>query len=233
MDTIGVRIPVHPVAQKLLSGLPFPLAAPSANVSTRLSPTTAESVLANFADSRGLFQTSSRAPQELLQELPVDKSEHLIILDGNQCLLGVESTILDLTGDIPRILRLGAVSAEEISSKCGLIFAAIEMAVTAENAAAENVAKFYGLKKPVIMNNCRTSSADALLAFGPIPAGHCFKHMLNLSQLKDLNEAAANLFSMLSELDNTDAKRICVMPIPDIGIGKTINNRLKMASKQR
>lgn len=198
-NTIGVRIPNSEIATALLSAVPFPLAAPSANRSSELSPTTAQAV----SDS-------------------LKSNENLIILDGGQCNVGIESTIVDLSTSTPKLIRVGAISSEEVESTCGI------QLEKGESLAAS--AKHYVPNKPLVINATSAESDDALLAFGA-PFAHNCEYMLNLSQTADLSEAATNFFYMMHELDKTDAKRICVMPIPSQGIGAAINEKLKAGSK--
>ena len=198
-ETIGVRIPDSEIASALLSAVPFPLAAPSANRSSELSPTTAKAV----SDS-------------------LKSNENLIILDGGQCKVGIESTIVDLSTSTPKLIRVGAILAEEIESICGV-------RIEKGKSLAASV-KHYVPNKPLVMNATSAESDDALLAFGTPFANNC-EYMLNLSLTADLNEAATNFFYMLHELDKTDAKRICVMPIPSQGIGAAINEKLKAGSE--
>ena len=190
LDTIGIRIPANPIALNLLSHLDFPLAAPSANTSGNLSHTTAESVNEDL--------------------------DGVAILDGGKCNLGIESTIVDCSGEKLIIRRQGAITANDLAQKCGFSVNEIKF---------EEKTKRFILKKRIILNVLSVNANDALLAFGKPPKFSC-KKILNLSENANLNEAAAHLFSMLQELDNSDAKRICVMPIPNTGIGKAINNRL-------
>ncbi len=190
-ETLGIRIPNHPLALELLNALDFPLAAPSANRSSELSTTTPQSVYTSLKDC-----------------------SNLIILNGGKCKLGIESTIIDLSTNKAIILRQGAVTIEEIKEKCNVI----------PVIANESYKKHYYPKKTIVMNAKSVNSNDALLAFGkPIKGA---KYCLNLSYKANLLEAAQNFFSMLRKLDDTDANRICIMPIPDIGIGKALNNRL-------
>lgn len=190
LDTIGIRIPANSIALNLLSHLDFPLAAPSANTSGNLSHTTAEAVNEDL--------------------------DGVAILDGGKCNLGIESTIVDCSGEKLIIRRQGAITANDLAQKCGFSVNEIKF---------EEKTKRFILKKRIILNVLSVNANDALLAFGKPPKFSC-KKILNLSENANLNEAAANLFSMLQELDNSDAKRICVMPIPNMGIGKAINNRL-------
>jgi L-threonylcarbamoyladenylate synthase len=119
-------------------------------------------------------------------------------------------------------MRVGAISAEKIEEKCGI------QLEKGESPAAS--AKHYVPNKPLIVNATSAESDDALLAFGTPFSNNC-EYMLNLSLTADLNEAATNFFYMLHELDKTDAKRICVMPIPNRGIGAAINEKLKAGSQ--
>lgn len=195
-DSIGIRVPNNPVALALLNKLTFPLAAPSANRSSELSTTTAQDVCKSLKDC-----------------------DRLVVLDTGKCSLGIESTIVDLSEDYPKVLRKGAISKEEIEDKCKFKLSIEEGSKLAH----------YKPQKPIFINAYHVEEGDALLAFGPPIDGA--KYSLNLSTTSDLTEAAKNLFSMLRDLDSTDAKRICVMPIPNIGIGQAINDRLEKASQ--
>jgi L-threonylcarbamoyladenylate synthase len=188
------------VAVKLLEAVTFPLAAPSANKSGGLSPTSAEAVSESLRDS-----------------------ENLLILDGGSSTLGIESTVIDCSEKFPRIIRVGAVSKEEISEKCGLTFV---------SGLGISRTKHCNIGKKIALNATSDilNERDALLAFGvPFENGNVCGYSRNLSATGDLNEAAANFFRMLQELDKTDAERICVMPIPELGIGQAINDRLRQA----
>ncbi|MDR3179298.1 MAG: threonylcarbamoyl-AMP synthase [Holosporaceae bacterium] len=199
LETIGIRIPDHPVAQALLAHLPFPLAAPSANQSGKISPTSA----ADVADAM--------------------ETESLCIIDGGSCKIGIESTIVDLSGANPIIVRLGAVGKNEISAKCGWSFSENNFPTPAKQL------KHYAPGKKIMLDCRSADTSDALLAFGT-PFPNSCAHTLNLSAAGDLHEAAANLFAMIRQLDKTDALGICVMPIPNTGIGVSINDRLQKAA---
>ena len=140
----------------------------------------------------------------------------VVILDGGKCNLGIESTIVDCSEEKLIIRRQGAITANDLAQKCGFSVNEIKF---------EEKTKRFILKKRIILNVLSVNANDALLAFGKTQKFSC-KKILNLSENANLNEAAANLFSMLQELDNSDAKRICVMPIPNMGIGEAINSRL-------
>lgn len=192
LDTIGIRIPANTVALQLLSELNFPLALPSANTSGKLSHTTAESVAEDIGN--------------------------IAILDGGKCNIGIESTIIDCSGEKLIIKRQGAVTIEEIAQKCG---------ISAENIIVSESPKIFEVSKEILLGAAKiVAEDDALLAFGTPVSTKC-KYLMNLSESGNIEEAAANFFAMLQKLENSDAKRICVMPIPDVGLGKAINSRLK------
>lgn len=159
-------------------------------------------------------ELSTTTTQSVIESLK--NCDDLVILDGGVCNLGIESTIVDLSiENQPKILRKGAISQEEIENKCGLT-------VVEEK---RSKLSHYKPIKPIVINVQKVKKEDALLAFGNPISGA--KHCLNLSRNSDLTEAAKNFFLMLRKLDSTDAKRICVMPIPNVGIGSAINDRLE------
>lgn len=206
LDTIALRAPNHPVAQKLLAQAKIPIAAPSANRSGRISPTTAAHVAAE------------------LGELPA------MILDGGPCTLGIESTVVRVTGEAPALLRLGAVPREEIE-----IALAHTLSVVDEDAPVASpgqLERHYAPNTPLRLGATDVQKDEALLAFGPeAPRGAIAA--INLSEAADLAEAATNLFAALRALDESDASAIAVMPIPDDGLGEAINDRLRRAAKAR
>jgi L-threonylcarbamoyladenylate synthase len=206
-NVVGVRIPSNRVAMKLLSAVSFPLTAPSANRSAKLSPTTAQMASESLKDN-----------------------EKLIILDGGQCDVGIESTGVDCSGEKPRIVRPGAISKQQISEKCHFVFDDDDaFRKNPHNRSLGHSGNFFYCTKEIVMNATKADASDALLAFGEPFENRC-RHVMNLSVGRDLEEAAANFFSMLHELDKTDLARICVMPIPNIGIGQAINDRLRKAA---
>lgn len=203
LDTIAVRAPRHPVARALLQAVKRPLAAPSANPSGRVSPTTAAHVRESLGDR-------------------VD-----LILDGGACDVGLESTVLDLTGALPTILRPGALTAADLGAVIGPVAMAIEDA--AQPTAPGQLASHYAPGLPLRLDALDARTGEALLGFGSAPQA-----ILNLSPRGDLVEAAANLFAMLRALDDrTRYNGIAVMPIPDVGIGIAINDRLRRAAAPR
>ncbi len=199
LETIAIRIPNHPVALDLLSQCHMPLAAPSANRSNSISPTSAKDVLESLGD-----------------KIP-------LILDGGPCAVGLESTILDMTTSIPTILRPGGLSIESIEE----IIGPIQKQHHNQSIKAPGMMKrHYAPSIPLRLNALDCDLEEALLGFGQtdLPAH------LNLSATGDLQEAAANLFRMLKELDNPNFVKIAVMPIPNHGIGLAINDRLSRAA---
>jgi L-threonylcarbamoyladenylate synthase len=206
LDTLAVRIPDHPVARDLLSAVGRPLAAPSANPSNRPSPTTAEHVARTLA---GRVST---------------------VLDGGPCRVGLESTVLDLTGAAPTILRAGGVPAEVIALVIGPIEERLDaVAAGARRRSPGQSRRHYAPSVPLRRNARAVRPGEALLAFGPRPLPGAVT-VLNLSPAGDLTEAAANFFAMLHALDDPKHAGIAVMPIPDKGLGRAINDRLRRAA---
>jgi L-threonylcarbamoyladenylate synthase len=199
LDTVGVRVPNHPLALELIRAAGVPLAAPSANPSGKLSPTTAAQVERAFKGA-----------------VPV--------LDGGPSTAGVESTILAVEGETMTQLRAGALARDEIERVIGR-----RVAVAVEGAAIASpgmLASHYAPSAALRLNATAARAGEALLGFGPGEA------TLNLSAIGDLHEAARNLFAMLHELD-ARAQRIAVAPIPHVGLGEAINDRLKRAAAPR
>jgi len=208
LDTVAVRVPAHPVAQALLRETGRPLAAPSANRSGRVSPTLAAHVAAELGGRVAL------------------------ILDGGACPVGVESTVLDFSGALPApvLLRPGGVTREELARSLGW-FAAVEADPAAPRSPGQ-LPSHYAPRLPLRLDATAARPGEALLAFGPeAPSG--FAEMLFLSQTGDLAEAAANLFAMLRRLDRPEFAGIAVMPIPECGLGRAINDRLRRAAAPR
>jgi L-threonylcarbamoyladenylate synthase len=205
LDTVALRAPAHPVAQALLRLCGRPLAAPSANRSGRISPTTARDV----ADSLG--------------------GAVALILDGGPCRIGIESTVLDLCRERPRLLRPGAVTLEQLRSELG------EVEIGGDEARPSSpgqLASHYAPEHPLRLDATEGAPDEALLAFGPAPPAGALVTR-NLSPSGDLLEAAANLFAYLRELDRSGARAIAAMAIPEEGLGRAINDRLRRAAAPR
>ena len=206
LDTLALRAPAHPVAQELLRTTGRPIAAPSANHSGRVSPTTAEHVATDFPSEIGL------------------------VLDGGPSSVGVESTVLDLTNANPVLLRPGGITVEALRG----LFGQIESPDYTESnpRSPGRLPSHYAPSLPVRLDAVSARPSEALLAFGPhAPAG--FAEVLWLSKKSDPAEAATNLFAMLRRLDRPEFTGIAVMPIPEEGLGRAINDRLRRAAAPR
>lgn len=200
LRTLAVRIPDHPVGQAVLAAAGVPVAAPSANPSGRVSPTTAAHVLSGL-DGR------------------IDA-----VLDGGACSVGLESTIVSCVG-APVLLRAGGIPREAISACLGR-----DVAVGSDPATPQapgQLASHYAPLGAVRLNVQTPLPGETYLGFGPMEAD------LNLSETADLVEAASRLFACLHQLDEMDAARIAVAPIPNSGLGRAINDRLRRAAAPR
>lgn len=210
LDSVAIRVPAHPLAQALLHEAKIPIAAPSANRSGRVSPTEAAHV-----------------QQELGGRVAM-------ILDGGPCHVGIESTVLDATGEKIRILRPGSITAPIIEKLLGTKITSAD--ANEKPTAPGMLASHYAPSLPVRLNAKTVAPDEALLAFGTPLSGA--KYTCNLSRTANLQEAAANLFRMLRILDaHEGVTRIAVMPIPDQGdenaLGLAINDRLNRAASPR
>lgn len=202
LATVAVRVPAHPLAQGLLRAFGGPLAAPSANPSGRISPTTADHV------RRGLGGRIAA------------------ILDGGACDVGVESTILSLDGP-PRLLRPGGLAVEAIEALIGPVSSTGDDAT--KPTAPGQLASHYAPKARLRMGAVDAGPGEVLIGFGPVIGA------LSLSDTGDLIEAAANLFAILHRADDQAGAGglIAVAPIPDLGLGRAINDRLRRAAAPR
>ncbi len=216
LPSVAVRIPSHRAARALIDACGFPLAAPSANKSGSLSPTTP----AHVAQSLG-------------------NAVDLILADG-ACLVGLESTVVDCTGGKPLILRSGGITAKNLSDSLGF---EIEYDLGYHGGAVKSpgqLLKHYAPSIPVRLNAIDLEQGEALLSFGSakfmgVKGGGAAADLpddmvRHLSVEGDLYEAAANLFAMMRELDSPAHKAIAVMNIPESGIGVAINDRLRRAA---
>jgi L-threonylcarbamoyladenylate synthase len=207
LDTVAIRVPAHEVAQALLRETGRPIAAPSANRSGRVSPTEAAHVAEELGDRVAL------------------------IIDGGRTPVGLESTVLDLSGEAAVLLRPGGVTLEQLTELLGPI-APIAISAAAEPKSPGTLPSHYAPTLPLRLDAGEASPGEALLAFGPdAPPG--FAEVLWLSRSGDLAEAAANLFAMLRRLDRPPFAGIAVTPIPERGLGRAINDRLRRAAAPR
>jgi L-threonylcarbamoyladenylate synthase len=206
-DTVALRLPAHPVARALLRAFGGPLAAPSANPSGRISPTTPAHVLAGLG------------------------GRIAAVLDGGACGVGVESTILDATGARLRLLRAGGVPPGQIEALTGETLD--RAAVTDDHApsAPGQMSSHYAPRGRVRLGVTRPEAGEIWIGFGAQGA----QNGLNLSPAGDLTEAAARLFATLHRADALagDAGRIAIAPVPETGLGLAINDRLRRAAAPR
>ncbi len=222
LPNVAIRWPAHPVAQALLRQADCPVAAPSANRFTRISPTTAADVNAEFPNA------------------------DLWILDGGACQHGLESTVVSLVGARPAILRLGSLSLEEIEEVVGAIevhtHSVEESEIRAGLASPGNLSRHYAPQTPLWLAEASELievSPDArvgLLTFGDlVPDGVLseFTCVENLSAIGDLREAATKVYAALRRLDSVNLDKIVAVCLPDRGLGRSINDRLRRASAKR
>jgi L-threonylcarbamoyladenylate synthase len=204
LDTLALRVPAHPAAQKLLAEFDGPVAAPSANLSGRISPTTAAHVMAGLA------------------------GRIAAVLDDGACGVGVESTIVGLAGEAPLLLRPGGLATEEIEAVLGqpLILRDAHDPLTAPG----QLLSHYAPQARVRLNATSARAGECYLGFGPNAGARACD--LTLSETGDLVEAAANLFGHLHQLDAL-GQPIAVAPIPETGLGVAINDRLHRAAAPR
>lgn len=206
-DTVALRCPAHPTAKALLRRAMLPIAAPSANPAGRISPTTAAHVVQGLGDR-------------------VD-----LVIDGGPCAVGVESTVLDLSTPRPSLLRPGGLPREKIEALIGESLTLAGKAVDSEQdlRSPGQLRSHYAPAHPLRLDAVDVAPDEALLAFGPEPLKGA-AYTANLSPSADLREAAGHLFAMLHDLDRQDVSGIAVMPIPSVGLGHAILDRLQRAA---
>jgi L-threonylcarbamoyladenylate synthase len=209
LDTVGIRVPAG-FASRLLAAFERPLAAPSANTSGRISPTTARHVAEDFG-----------ARLEL-------------VLDAGPATVGLESTILKVEGETIRLLRPGGLDAAEVERVTGRPVLRNDTAgATIE--APGMLASHYAPDAPVRLNASDVRPGEVLIRFGgrALPGEADAALVLDLSPGGDLAEAAANLFGYMKQADATGAASIAFSPIPADGLGEAINDRLQRAAAPR
>ncbi len=199
LDTLAIRVPSHPTAQAIMAAFDGPIAAPSANPSGRISPTTAAHVRAGL-DGR-----------------------IAAILDDGPCAVGLESTIVGLQNH-PTLLREGGVTRESIEQVIGT---SLDLPSTDAPLTAPGQLQSHYAPNAKVRLNAKTARAGEIhLGFGPVEGD------LNLSSTSDLAQAAARLFDYLHQMDAAD-QPIAIAPIPDVGLGRAINDRLARAAAPR
>lgn len=211
LDSVALRVPDAPVMQALARASGRPLAAPSANRSGRISPTTAAAV-AEDLDGR-----------------------IALILDTGPTRVGVESTIVALLDNTPRLLRPGGIAREAIEQVLGRPLADPIEEAPEQPVAPGMLSSHYAPQARVRLNAADVRPGEALLAFGPQtpPGAETAVAVENLSASGDLSEAAAGLFAKMRALDASGAETIAVMPVPNRGLGEAINDRLARAAAPR
>ena len=202
---IGVRIPNHKKVLKILSNLDFPVTMTSANISGSISPTTAEHVKKNIGNKISY------------------------ILNGNKCEIGIESTIIGISKNkIPKIYRIGSIKAEEIKKIIGSVKIIKEKKKLTDN---------YSIKTPFIIGNIRELiKKNRKRKIGIFSFNKKYKNIKNqkmLSKKSNLNEAAKNFFYNLKELDEVKNDIIIASYVPNIGIGKIINDKIKRLKSRK
>ena len=206
LDTLGIRVPDHAVARAIVGAAGVGICAPSANLAGEVSPTTAAHVAESLGDRIAM------------------------IVDGGACRIGVESTVVDLSGQHPTMLRPGGVTQAAIESLIGPL-AEPETQNTGPKSPGR-LQSHYATKLPIRLEISAVRPGEALLAFGPHQIEGAAVE-LNLSPAGDIVEAAANLFAMLRALDREEYRGIAVMPVPDEGLGQALNDRLRRAASPR
>lgn len=210
LERVALRVPAHPLAQALLRALDFPLAAPSANPFGYISPTTAQHV----AD-------------QLQGAIPY-------ILDGGACNIGVESTIVGWENDTVTVYRLGGMALEEIEAVAGKV--AVQLNQSSNPAAPGMLKSHYAPRKPLFLNNIAenverfANKKIAVLSFRPIETLAPSVLSVFLSEKGDPAEAAQHLFAALRALDASDAEVILAETLPEEGLGRAVNDRLRRAA---
>ena len=213
LDTVAIRIPAHPVAHAILRAFGGAVVAPSANISGHVSPTQASHVESDLSGRIDL------------------------IVDGGPVAVGVESTIVGCF-ETPVLLRPGGLPREQIEAVLGEPLGRLATNAVSESGqplAPGMLASHYAPRANVRLNATSVAPDEVLLAFGPasLPGTEAAVSIMNLSASGDLNEAAANLFGYLRSLDAKAPRTIAVMPVPEIGLGEAINDRLRRAAVAR
>ncbi len=211
LPAVGIRMPRNQTALELINAAQTPVAAPSANSFGCISPTCAQHVEDDLGDR-------------------VD-----MIIDGGSCTVGIESTIISFTQPTPSLLRPGGTALEDIRKVIGEIF--VPDPDDLKHASPGRFSKHYAPLTPLILTDEICSVPEGkrlgLLTFRePANAGK-FDHVEILSSTGDLAQAACNLFSALKRLDAAGPELILATRVPDIGLGKAINDRLYRASQKR
>lgn len=210
LNTVAIRIPDHPLTLDLLHSLGFPLAAPSANPFGYVSPTSVKHVNDQLGD-----------------KIPY-------ILDGGDCHVGIESTIIGFTNEEPEIYRLGGIPVEDIESVVGKV--RVRNHSSSRPEAPGLLESHYAPAKKVKLKNISDLGSNSdpgrigLIRFKEIDTAVPERNQIILSRDGDLIEAAKNLFSALRKMDEMDVHYVIAESLPEIGLGRAINDRLRRAA---
>jgi L-threonylcarbamoyladenylate synthase len=215
-DSIAIRIPNHPLTLELLAMLDFPLAAPSANPSTFVSPTSAAHVQQQLGD------------------------KIKCILDGGECMVGIESTIISFLENTPRILRYGGLAKEQIESTLGIKVNIPQLSGDTNKIIAPGMMErhYAPNKKLIICDDMEKELLNhqghsiGIISFSKKYGNIDLQNQFILSPSGSLDEAARHLFSALRGLNDLDVDIILTEKFPEEGLGIAINDRLKRASVQ-
>tara|TARA_B100001063_G_scaffold206210_1_gene201536 strand:- start:1069 stop:2025 length:957 start_codon:yes stop_codon:yes gene_type:complete len=202
LKTVAVRFPKHKVIRSILKEIDFPLAMPSANKSTNVSPVCAKDVYDEF--------------QNKIQ----------LIIDGGKSKVGIESTVIDLS-DVPRILRPGVIDKNSIEKILKL-----RIKKNIRNKIAKSpglMKKHYSPGMPVLINQKKHDKKSAFIYLGDRHKNK--KNFFSLSNNLNLEEAASNLYKIFRLIKKSGYKKIQISNIPNVGSGIAINDRIKRASK--
>ena len=202
LNTIAVRFPKHKVIRTILKEIDFPLAMPSANKSTNISPVRAKDVFDEF------------------------KKKILLIIDGGMCKIGIESTVIDLTG-YPKILRPGIIGKNKIEK---ILKKKIKKNIKSKIIKSPGMMKkHYSPGIPVLINQKKYDGKSAFIYLGNKYKNK--KNFFSLSRNQNLNEAASNLYKIFRLIKIKGYKKIQISKIPNLGSGIAINDRIQRASK--
>ena len=203
LDTIAIRFPSHRIIRSILKKINFPLAMPSANISSGVSPVRAKDVADEF------------------------KNRLKFIMNGGESKIGIESTVIDLTGR-PSIVRPGIIDIKKINK-------VVETKINIKKKNPKIISpgmlkRHYSPGIPIFLNKENVNNTNALITFGKKFKNK--KNCFNLSKKSNLKEAASNLYKTLRKIKKLNFKKIYIVKIPNLGPGIAINDRLKRAAKK-
>ncbi|MDC0943223.1 L-threonylcarbamoyladenylate synthase [Pelagibacteraceae bacterium] len=202
LDTVAVRFPKHDIIRSVLKEINFPLAMPSANKSSNVSPVSSKDVFEEF------------------------KKKLKLIIDGGRCKIGIESTVIDLT-NFPKILRPGVIDKNTIEKTLKLKIK--DSVISKKIKSPGMMKKHYSPGIPVLINQKKYDGKSAFIYLGHKYKSN--KDFFSLSKNLNLKEAASNLYKIFRIIKNKGYKKIQISKIPNVGSGIAINDRIKRASK--